>query len=89
MFNTHKCTEHIVLYETMKKYFLYCITILLLFSCFNPFTTGNTPYLNMLNLLLFIQYRGNMPSIISSDSEVNASELLENIEEMFRHQQIL
>ena len=33
----------------------------------------------------YYQYRGNISSLFSSNSEADASELLENIEEMFLH----
>ena len=38
---------------------------------------------NLLKTSLCMQYRGNISSIFSSNSEANASELLENLEEMF------
>ena len=48
---------------------------------FNPFATGNTSV--CVTTSLSIYYRGRISSILSSNSEANASELLENIEEMF------
>ena len=38
--------------------------------------------MNILNMAQYKQYRGNMSSRFSINSEANASELIENLEEM-------
>ena len=37
----------------------------------------------LFDIVLGMQYQGNIPSRLSSNSEANASELLENLEDMF------
>ena len=41
--------------------------------------------LNLLNISLYMQYRRYISSIFSTNSEAFASELVENLEEMYRY----
>ena len=74
---------------TMKKLFMYS-WIKTIHVIANPFATDNTlvfmiEHLKLLQTTLCMYYRGNSSSRFSSNSEADASELLENLENRLRY----
>ena len=79
----HKKTIHDILYTEQRQSFYYVMMLTL-----SPLVTYQCMVedLNIMITSLSISYLGNMSSRLSSNCEADASQLLDNLEEMFpRH----